>query len=100
MYPIGLKGKAKEAVRDMKAATLNVDDGLALVKERLDGVFLKDGNTRAFLAFQKFYEYRRASGDNYETFIVHFEQLYHKLDEIPGMQFPDGVQAFILDDLL
>lgn len=93
---LSLKGKAKEAVRDMKAATLNVDNGLALVKARLDGVFLKDVNTRAFLAFQKFYEYRRASGDSYETFIVHFEQLYHKLHEIPGMRFPDGVQAFIL----
>ena len=93
---LSLKGKAKEAVRDMKAATLNVDAGLDMVKKKLDEVFLKDVNTRAFIAFQKFYQYRRASGDNYETFIVQFEQLYHKLTEIPNMQFPDGVQAFFL----
>ena len=53
-----LRGKAKEAVRSLTPDELHVDDGLKLIIDKLDAIFLKDKNTRVFHAFQKFYEYR------------------------------------------
>jgi len=91
-----LRGKAKEAVRSLTPDELHVDDGLKLIIDKLDAIFLKVKNTRAFHAFQKFYEYRCESGDTFETFIVRYENLYSKLSSIPDMKLPDGVQAFFL----
>ena len=54
-----LRGKAKDAVRSLTPAELHVEDGLKIITDKLDKIFLKDANTGAFHAFQKFYEYRR-----------------------------------------
>ena len=92
---LSLTGKAREAVRDIKAAQLNIEDGLQVIIQKLDAVFLKDSASRSFLTFQNFYQYRRGSGDDFETFIVKFEQLYHQVTEFK-MVLPEGVQAFFL----
>ena len=93
---LSLKGKAKEALGDIKAVDLQEnEEGVKYITDKLDQVFLKDENTRAFYAFQEFYDYRRGDGDSYETFIVKFEQLHAKLNEYK-MVLPDGVKAFFI----
>ena len=93
---LSLKGKAKEALGDIKAVDLQEnEEGVKYITDKLDQVFLKDENTRAFYAFQEFYDYRRGDGDSYETFIVKFEQLQAKLNEYK-MVLPDGVKAFFI----
>ena len=93
---LSLKGKAKDAVGDVKADQLEGnEEGIKLITDKLDNVFLKDINTRAFYAFQEFYEYKRASGDTFESFIVKFEQLHTKVSEFK-MVLPDGVRAFFI----
>ena len=93
---LSLTGKAKSAVGDVKAADIATnEEGVKFITDKLDQVFLKDANTRAFYAFQEFYDYKRGDGDSFETFIVRFEQLYNKVAEFK-MVLPDGVRAFFI----
>ena len=62
---------------------------------KLDDVFLKDKNTRAFLKFQEFYGYKRSGGETIDSFIVKFEQLYSELAEFK-MVMPSEIKACFL----
>ena len=90
-----LTGRAREAVRDLKPADIGKETGLDEIIVTLDAVYLKDENTRAYVAFKEFYEFKRASGENFSEFIVKYEHLYHKLTQYK-MDLPEGVQAFFL----
>ena len=57
---------------------LGSENGVTLIFDKLDALFLKDKNTRAYLAFKAFYDYKRRSGVSKTEFIVRFEYLYHK----------------------
>ena len=76
-----LTGHAREAVRDLKPADIGKETGLDGIIVKLDAVYLKDENTRAYVAFKEFYEFKRASGENFSEFIVKYEHLYHKLTQ-------------------
>ena len=65
----------------------NRQTGVKSIIEQLDKIVLKDSDTRAYIAFKKFYSYRRMSGVSITDFVVEFDQLYQKLD---------GVLAFFL----
>ena len=90
-----LSGKARECARDIKSDELGAVDGVSKILTKLDSLFEKDKDTRTFLAFNEFYDYRRASGDNIVDFLVHFEHLYSKLKKFE-VELPVGVQAFFL----
>ena len=90
-----LTGRAREAVRDLKPADIGKETGLDEIIVKLDAVYLKDENTCAYVAFKEFYEFKRASGENFSEFIVKYEHLYHKLTQYK-MDLPKGVQAFLL----
>ena len=47
-----LTGRARDAVRELNAADIGKADGLDKIITKLDSVFLKDKNTRAYLAFK------------------------------------------------
>ena len=94
-FCLALKGRAKEAVHSLKPDDLNVDEGLDLVIAKLDEVFLKDKNTRAYLKFQEFYGYKRLSGETIDAYIVKFEQLYQDLTEF-NMVVPSEIKACFL----
>ena len=74
-----LSGKAKESLRVLDPADIGGENGLKLITETLDKQFLKDENTRSFMAMNEFLNFRRASGDTIPQFLVTFERLYHKL---------------------
>ena len=90
-----LSGRARECIRELQPAVLGSDAGVTLIINKLDTLFLKDKNTRAYLAFKAFYEYKRPSGVSITEFIVRFEYLYHKL-QLFDMKLPEGVKAFFL----
>ena len=48
-----LKGKARDAVRELKPQDLNTDDGFDIVIRKLDSVYLKDLQER-FVHFKSF----------------------------------------------
>ena len=79
----------------LKPADIGKETGLDEIIVKLDAVYLKDENTRAYAAFKEFYEFKRASGENFSEFIIKYEHLYHKLTQYK-MDLPEGVQAFFL----
>ena len=91
---LSLKGKAGECVRVIPLDAVGSNDGFDKLITCLDKLYLKDENTRAFIAFQEFYTYKRTS-ENITDFLAHFEYLYAKLTQFK-MELPQGVQAFFL----
>ena len=92
---LALTGKAREAAREIPANDLAGADGVKTITDKLDEIYLKDKNTQAYQNFQEFYQYRRASGETFNEFIVQFEKLYTKIVKY-DMVLPDGVKAFFL----
>ena len=92
---LSLQGQARESVRDLKVADINVDGGLKKVLDRLDAVYLKDKNTRAYHSFQKFHDHKRGPGETFQQFIVPYERLYADTLKY-NMVLPEGVRAFFL----
>ena len=90
-----LSGKVRDSVRELTVEQLGTETGVQKIIEKLDKVFLKEENTRAYLAFKEFYDYRRPSGVTITDFLVKFEYLYHKLG-IHNVKLPEGVRAFFL----
>ena len=88
-----LTGRAREAVRDLKPADIGKEAGLDEIIVKLHAVYLKDENTCVYVAFKEFYEFKRASGDNFGEFIVKYEHLCHKLTHYK-MDLLEDVQAF------
>ena len=92
---LSLAKNTREAVRNLSIEELNADDGLNKIIAKLDDVYLADSNTRAYAAFQKFYNCKRESGETFVTFIIRFEQLYNDLVSY-GMSLPEGIRAFFV----
>lgn len=90
-----LAGRARECIRDLTPAEIGSDEGVKKIVEKLDTIFLKDVNTRSYLAFKDFYDYKRPPGIGMTEFLVRFEYLYHKLS-VFDIKLPEGVQAFFL----
>ena len=92
---LSLTGRARECVRDLTPAQISAETGVANITAKLDAIFKKDHNTRAYMAFKEFYDFKRSSGVSITDFIVRFEYLYHKLQGF-DMKLPEGVKAFFL----
>ena len=92
---LSLTGRARECVRDLTPEQISSKEGVQHITNKLDAVFKKDQNTRAYIAFKEFYDYKRTSGMTIADFIVRFEYLYHKLQQF-DMKLPEGVKAFFL----
>ena len=49
-----LTGRAHECVRELTPEVIGGEDGVKKIIEKLDKLFMKDQNTRAYLAFKEF----------------------------------------------
>ena len=52
---LSLTGQARECVRGLGAVEISKETGFKSIIEQLDKIFLKDSDTRAYIAFKKFY---------------------------------------------
>ena len=75
-------------------AQITAETGVANITAKLDVIFKKDYNTRAYMAFKEFYDFKRCLGVSITDFIVKFEYLYHKLQGY-DKKLPRGVCFFI-----
>ena len=66
--------------------------GVEIILSKLYLSFLKDRNTRDYVAFKELQEYKRISGENFANFIIRFQQLYSKLVKY-DMALPEAVQG-------
>jgi len=92
---LSLTKKAQSAVSELKVAEINGANGMDTILKKLDTVYLADTNTRAYTAFQRFYECKRTSGEKFEDFLVRFEKLYADLTQY-DMKLPEGIRAFFV----
>ena len=90
-----LTGNARDCVRDLTPEQLGSDDGVDKIIKKLDKVYRKDKDTQTFVAFESFYNYRRAAGVNITEFLVEFGYLCTKLTK-QNIVLPQGVLAFLL----
>ena len=90
-----LEKKVKQAVSQLTPAEISTEDGLQLIIQKLDDVYLADKSTRAYTAFQKFYLCKRDGGESFEDFIVRFEDKYNDMAQYE-MELPDGIKAFFV----
>ena len=51
--------KAREATLELDIATLNADDGMEKLYQKLDILFLEDANQAAFMVYESFEKYPR-----------------------------------------
>ena len=90
---LSLKGKAREAALELDLEAINGKDGIQLILERLDALFLEDTMQTAYLAYQTFENFKRPSQMLMKDYLVKFEQLYTKIKD-HQMILPDGVLAY------
>jgi len=62
---LSLSGKAREAALELDIDLIKDKDGIKLILERLDALYLEDTTQTAYLAYQ-----------NFETFIKDFQNVY------------------------
>ena len=88
-----LKGKAKEAVKDMELESIKSDTGIDEMIQKLDEVFRTDDNQAAYLAYRDFETYVRPTEMSMQDFIVKFESLNNEIKKY-NMLLPEGVLAY------
>ena len=92
---LSLTGNNRDIVRDLTVEEIGANEGVKKITDKLDKVYLKDKDTQCFVAFETFYNYRRASGVNITEFLVEFGYLCNKLSK-QNIVLPEGVMAFML----
>ena len=88
-----LTGKAREAVLEMDAATLNEDNGLTKLYEKLDELFKEDATQAALICYDKFERYARGSEMSITDYLVEFERMTEQLKNY-DISLPQPVLAY------
>ena len=88
-----LPEKAKEAVLELDAATLNENDGMEKLYEKLDLLYKEDSNQSAFLAYKTFEQYEKAESTSVTDYLIVFDRLVAKL-KTQKITLPEPVLAY------
>ena len=81
------------SVLELDIATLNADDGIEKLYQKLDTLFLEDANKVAFMAYKSFEKYQRQNDTPFEDFLINFNCHMAKLKE-HNILLPEPVQAY------
>ena len=87
---LSLQGKARQAALELDLEVIKGKDGIQLILECLDVLFLEDMMQTAYLAYQTFKNFKQPSQMLMKDYLVKFEQLYTKIKD-HQMILPDGV---------
>ena len=74
-----LTGRAKASCNDLTPDEIASEDGLNLILQRLDTLFLGDDNLRIYRDLDVFEKFRRINGMSMTDFILEFENLHNKI---------------------
>ena len=88
-----LEDKAKEAVLEMDPETLNTDNGMKLLYDKLDELYKDDENREAFHAFETFETYKRPKDMSIGDYLITFNRLVAKLKD-NAIELPEPVLAY------
>ena len=92
---LSLTGAAHKATGQLGRDKLKKSNGVKILLEKLDSLYLVDKGRRQFAAFNELYNLRRSSGTDINSFVAEFEQVYYKFTQ-QDMTLPDPVMAFML----
>ena len=90
-----LTGKAKFSCNDLTVEQVGSKDGLKLILQRLDKLFLGEANQRIYYALDEFEKFRRTPSMTMTDFIFNFENLHNEVNKYK-CSYPDGVLAYRL----
>ena len=88
-----LKGKAREAALELDIDNITGENGVQLILQRLDALYLKDTIQNAYLAYQTFETFQRPENMTMKVYLVKSEHLYTKIKD-HKMELPDDVLAY------
>ena len=90
---MALKGKAKEAVKEMEINDIKDENGLEVMIQKLDDLFKTDDNQAAYLAYRDFENLIRPVEMSFQDFVIKFEASNNDIKRYK-MILPDGVLAY------
>ena len=90
-----LTGRAKVAALELSPQEIGSTNGLALIIQKLDKLFLPEKNLRICNKLDEFESFKRAPNMTMTNFTLDFERLYNQLIAY-GCTYPDGVRAYRL----
>ena len=76
-----LSGKARDIARDIDVDSLASDDGIKIIIEKLNPLYLKDKVQNAYIQYEPFEAYKRPKELNMKDYINEFERLHNKIKE-------------------
>ena len=94
---LSLSGKPREVALEIPSASLNSEDGMTVLINALDNVFLSDEQDNSYAAYTCFEQFKKAQNMSMNDYIIEFERLYNKTKKF-HMELPDPVLAFKLLD--
>ena len=89
--------KADKAVADIKANELNVENGLKLITDKLDKIFLEETADEAYKVYSDFINYNKTIEMTVSEYVPELEHLYKRMIKHKMIQ-PDPVLTFKLSD--
>ena len=89
-----LSGKARQSVlSEIDTDKLATDNGIKLITDALDKLYLKDVSQAGFTAFDEFIKYRRPQETSINDYLLEFNLKYNKIKTF-NMVLPEGVLAY------
>ena len=90
-----LEGDARDAALSIPKDGLKSDDGMKLILDKLDSLYMKDETQLAFLAFDKFVKYRRPQDMDMNEFLRKFELMKSRC-ETYKFAIPDNILSYFM----
>ena len=76
---LSLPDKIRNSCRDVTVSELNKDDGLNLLINKLEKLYVKDSKASAYLAYEKFESFQCPTDMNIIDYLNEFERLYYDI---------------------
>ena len=90
---MSLSDKVGNRCRNISVTDLNKEDGLDILINNLERLYVKDKKASAYLAYEQFESFQRPTEMNIIDYINEFERLYYEI-QLYEMTLPTAVLAY------
>ena len=92
---LSLSDKTRKSCNDVSVQDLNKGNGLDVLINKIKSSYAKDINALAFMAYDKFQNFRRSDDMNIVDYINEFERLNNQIKHFET-ELPTGVLAYMV----
>ena len=89
---LSLPCNIRQACIDITASSLNSENGLKILLDKIKSLYAKDIQSLAYIAYDKFETFHRPVEMNIVDYLNEFERLYNHIKQY-DMELPTGVLA-------